>query len=110
MLFADLHASAAELALLRNGFSIRHDSREAIGELTRLHTGSGYVDIPTDQITSFDKDDTPAPAAAPAVSGFDVHRAISAASDRHLVDPDLIISVIHAESGFNARAISPKGA
>ena len=31
-------------------------------------------------------------------------------SDQHHLDPDFISSVIHAESGFNQRAVSPKGA
>jgi soluble lytic murein transglycosylase-like protein len=35
---------------------------------------------------------------------------INAVSSRHHLDPDLINSVIHAESGFNPRAVSPKGA
>ena len=35
---------------------------------------------------------------------------INTISDRHHLDPDFISSVIHAESGFNPRAVSPKGA
>jgi soluble lytic murein transglycosylase-like protein len=35
---------------------------------------------------------------------------VSSASDRYRLDPDLVNSVIKAESGFNARAVSPKGA
>jgi soluble lytic murein transglycosylase-like protein len=35
---------------------------------------------------------------------------INAVSSRHHLDPDLINSVIHAESDFNPRAVSPKGA
>jgi soluble lytic murein transglycosylase-like protein len=35
---------------------------------------------------------------------------INSSSDLHHLDPDLVNSVIHAESGFNQRARSPKGA
>ena len=35
---------------------------------------------------------------------------VNLAGDRHHIDPDFINSVIHAESGFNSRALSPKGA
>jgi soluble lytic murein transglycosylase-like protein len=35
---------------------------------------------------------------------------VNSASAAYHLDPDLVNSVIHAESGFNSRAISPKGA
>jgi len=43
-------ASAADLAVLRNGFTIRHDRRQVMGETTRLFTAadeSSFVDVPT---------------------------------------------------------------
>ena len=42
---------AAEIANLRNGFSIRHERHEVDGDTTRLYMSaepsSGYVDVPT---------------------------------------------------------------
>ena len=35
---------------------------------------------------------------------------VNVASAAYHLDPDLVNSVIHAESGFNAHAVSPKGA
>jgi soluble lytic murein transglycosylase-like protein len=35
---------------------------------------------------------------------------VNSASAAYHLDPDLVNSVIHAESGFNSRAVSPKGA
>ncbi len=108
-------AQAAELAILRNGFSIRHQRREVIEGITRLYLTAGkndYVDVPTDQIERFEIEEAPVPPAdtpspAPAASVPDL---VNRASDRHLIDADLINSVIHAESGFNPRAVSNKGA
>lgn len=108
-LAAVLSAQAAELAILRNGFCIRHERREVVQDTTRLYlSATDYVDIPTDQIERFEKDETPPPPpAAPAPS---LPQIVNQASDRHLIDADLIHSVIRAESGTNARALSPKGA
>ena len=109
-----LQLHAAEVANLRNGFSIRHEHHETVGETTRLYMGaapdSGYVDVPTAQIESFEPapPDPQALAAAPQLT--DLKTLISSASDRHQVDADFIASVIRAESANNPRAVSPKGA
>ncbi|HET9183545.1 MAG TPA: lytic transglycosylase domain-containing protein [Candidatus Angelobacter sp.] len=72
-----LCASAADIAVLKNGATIPFLRKEQAGSVTRLYIPGGYMDIPTSQIASFDKDnspldyvtpDTPAAAApAPAV-------------------------------------------
>ena len=129
MLLLALPALGAELAILHNGFSIRHERRETVGSATRLYLGGdkGYIDIATDQIERFEKDLSPAvvPASTPTAAAVvvparmakpqnlkpqDLNQVITTVSDRHHIDPDFISSVIHAESGFNPRAVSPKGA
>ena len=103
-------ASAADFAVLNNGFSIRHERREVVGSVTRLYLGAdpnGYVDVPTDLIDRFEPDLSLPTTPAQAQSLPDV---VNTASDRYHLDPDLVNSVIHAESGFNPRAVSPKGA
>jgi soluble lytic murein transglycosylase-like protein len=66
----------------------------------------------------------PAPAAPPTRGNAVVPRAVPVAADkrdavahyareaaaRHGVSDQLVLAVIRAESGFNARAVSPKGA
>jgi soluble lytic murein transglycosylase-like protein len=104
---------AAEIAVLRNGFSIRHERREVVEQNTRLYVSpgqGGWIDVPTSQIESFEKDTTPPPQPALPPQPVDVHKVVSAASDKHRIDADLISSVIRAESGFNQRAVSRKGA
>src|SRR5579864_1176532 len=110
LLGASSVASAADQAVLRNGFSIRHQRREIIGSVTRLYLGAdrnGYVDVPTADIDRIEQD-LSTPVAAPGSQPM--NEVITAVSGRHHLDPDLINSVIHAESGFNPRAVSPKGA
>jgi soluble lytic murein transglycosylase-like protein len=137
---------AAEVAVLRNGFSIRHERREVVGDVTRMYVnadGSSYVDVPTAEIERFEADDgasafgLQAPAAAKLTHESssnsagdlacesagtlslrtdcrspkpDLDEVINEASGRYRLDPDLVNSVIKAESGFNVRAVSPKGA
>jgi hypothetical protein len=110
LLGASLFASAADVAVLRNGFSIRHQRREIVGSVTRLYLGAdrnGYVDVPTGDIERFEED-LSLPVAGH--SSQSMNEVITAVSGRHHLDPDLINSVIHAESGFNANAVSRKGA
>jgi soluble lytic murein transglycosylase-like protein len=113
-----LPSFAADLAVLQNGFSIRHERRESLGNMTRLYLDaspqSGYVDVPSDQIASIEHDDSPAPE--PVVlqpvptPGATIDDFVNAASLKHGIDPALIQSVIRAESGFNPKAVSRKGA
>jgi soluble lytic murein transglycosylase-like protein len=112
LLAAQLHA--AELANLRNGFSLRHAHHETIGETTRLYMSAdpagGYVDVPTADIESFDIA-PPEPQASTAPAKLpDLKAIVAAASSQHRIDADFIASVIAAESGNNTRAVSRKGA
>ncbi|MBZ5667640.1 MAG: lytic transglycosylase domain-containing protein [Acidobacteriia bacterium] len=121
-------AAAADLAILRNGFSIRHEHRLAIGTMTRLYLtadDSSFTDVPTAEITSYEKDLTPptppnpptsasassaSPKAGRAKPALPLNQVVDSASAAYHLDPDLVNSVIRAESGFKTRAVSPKGA
>jgi hypothetical protein len=130
---------AGEVAVLKNGFEIRHERRTVIGDVTRLYVKtdkSSFVDVPTSEIDHFEAAPDLSPAAAvPAPSGTarvpapnvvqnakaatlsfparpaaDLNQVVNEASDRYRLDPDLVNSVIKAESAFNSHAVSPKGA
>jgi hypothetical protein len=140
---------AGEVAVLKNGFSIRHERREVIGETTRLYVnadGSSFVDVPTGEIEHFEaapdlpaadpkgngsgaetksppfdklragflakyaRDGAAGTSAFPESRSVDLNEVVNSASQRYWLDPDLVSSVIKAESGFNTRAVSPKGA
>jgi soluble lytic murein transglycosylase-like protein len=137
VVLAALPALAADVAVLRNGFTIRYERQQELGGITRLYLtadGKGYTDVPTADIDHFEQDLSPEPApeaaspepvktatgmtigaagrrpiAAPAAR-VNLQDVVTSASNTHLIDPDLISSVIHAESNFNPHAVSPKGA
>src|SRR5271166_79225 len=106
---------AAELANLRNGFSIRHQRHDTVGDTTRLYMDaapdSGYIDVPTAEVESFEvAPPDPPEATAQAQQPQDLNSIVSSASARNQVDADFIASVIRAESANNPHAVSPKGA
>lgn len=102
---------AAEIANLSNGFGIRHDRHETLGETTRLYLDSGgFVDVATAQIENFEVAPPDPTRAEPAASNRDLPSIIGDASARSRIDADFIASVIHAESSGNPRAVSAKGA
>ena len=122
---ASLPACTEEVAVLRNGYSIRHVRHELRGDVTRLYlteAAGSYVEVATEEIERFEELEVPLPAVSvvavespagaaksPTVES-DVKQAIETASSRNRIDPDLIESMIRAESGFNANAVSRKGA
>lgn len=137
---AQLSAFAGQVAILRNGFSIHFDHKEQSGNSTRLYTGTGYLDVASDQIASYDVDETPVaadpqpapqpvaltstqppaaqpttvatqkPAPAAAAQNVDLDQVVREASSKNRLDPDFVASVIRAESNFKAHAVSRKGA
>jgi len=103
---------AAEIANLSNGFSIRHERHEVLGVMTRLYTGAdttSYIDVPTAEVASFESA-PPEPAKVEVAKPFDLNEVIREVSLRNRLDADFIASVIRAESGGNAQAVSRKGA
>ncbi len=138
LIAAALPCLAGEVAVLKNGFEIRYERREIVGDVTRLYTtadGSSFVDVPSAQVDHFEAapdlpadhssasrllNPTPsfsrvgtrgtaASAQFPAPQA-NITEVVQDASGRYQLDPDLVNSVIKAESGFNVRAVSPKGA
>jgi hypothetical protein len=113
LLLAGLSASATDIAILSNGFSIRHERRQVIGSVTRLYLSkidtTGYVDVPTADIVRIEPDLSAATSTAPPTTSS-LPDLVDHASARYRLDPDLVNSVIRAESDFNPQAVSAKGA
>jgi soluble lytic murein transglycosylase-like protein len=113
-------AQAANYAVMNTGMRVRIDRHETEGQATRLFLpGGGMVEVPAGSVLSFESDEyNPPPVitsavgisapAAPAPAGL--LDLIKNTGQRHGLDPDLIHSVIRAESGGNPRAVSAKGA
>lgn len=107
---------AAEYALLDSGARMRVDRHETVGDRVRLHLNGGFVEVPASTVLGFEPEEhvapvptpgTPAKASAPAP---DARGIVDAVARRYDVPPAFLHSVVKAESGYRADAVSPKGA
>jgi soluble lytic murein transglycosylase-like protein len=108
-------AGAAEFAVLSSGARLRVDRHEADGGKVRLYAGEGVTEIDAAQVSRFEQDDfvppspaAPAPAAAAPVP--DTPAMIDEVARKYHLPADFLHSVVKAESGYRADAVSPKGA
>ncbi|HXR38821.1 MAG TPA: lytic transglycosylase domain-containing protein [Terracidiphilus sp.] len=124
-------AWAGELVTLRNGFAMQCDHHAEVEGHVRLYLSAGednYIEFAPREIAGLEpvadppppaiaKDPasgTPAPAPEPArdakLSPEDLREMLSQAGGEHNLDVDLLASLVKAESGGNARAVSSAGA
>jgi soluble lytic murein transglycosylase-like protein len=114
---------AAESVTLRNGFAMRCDHHAQIEGRVRLFLSPGegsYIEFPPEEVTAVEQVPDPPAPSAPAVvasanssaklSPADLAEMLAKAGDEHNLDVDLLASLVKAESGGNARAVSRSGA
>jgi len=116
LLFAG-SAAAGEYALLSNGSRLHADRHESEAGKLRLYMGGGFIELDAAQVQGFEADDqcpaapeTAAPALTAAAPPASLHELADAAADRYGLPRKLVRSVIAAESAFQPKAVSPKGA
>ena len=116
-------AWAGERVTLSNGFTMTCDHHAQVEAKTRLYLGAGkdnYIQFPSNEVTTIEV--VPDPPAQPAqveaktpqvnsnLNAADVGEMLARAGEEHNLDVDLLASVVKAESGGNARAVSRAGA
>jgi hypothetical protein len=132
-------ARAAERVTLSNGFEMRCDHHAPVEDRTRLYISAGednYIDFRAGEIVGVEKLPDPPPAAFgrtestaavacgrnsnsgnrsncpqdSKLSPAELGEMLSKAGHEHNLDEDLLASLVKAESGGNANAVSPAGA
>ncbi len=114
-------AMAGEYAVLTNGARLHVDRHEADGAKVRLYYSTGFVELESAVVSSYEAEEyvaqAPAAVAAAAAPASGMATAeptplelADAAADRYGLPRALVRSVMAAESGFAPLAISPKGA
>lgn len=124
-------AWAGELVTLRNGFEVRCDHHAQVDGNVRLYTGKAednYIEFAPREVAGVEPVADPPPTIAkepernitPAagsatgsgakLSPADLRQMLAQAGGQHNLDVDLLASLVKAESGGNARAVSCAGA
>jgi soluble lytic murein transglycosylase-like protein len=114
-------ALAGEYAVLASGARLHVDRHEADGAKVRLYQGTGFVELDSTVVRSYEAEEYEAPVEAALTAPAAFAMAIApqaptpleladAAADRYGLPRELVRSVMAAESGFQPLAISPKGA
>jgi hypothetical protein len=119
---------AGERVSLSNGFEVLCDHHAEAKGRVRLFLGSSednYIEFAPGEIADVERlPDPPAPlptaqespkeqpvaGSNPNLSPADLHEMLAKAGHEHNLDVDLLASLVKAESGGNAHAVSPAGA
>ncbi len=100
----------AEYAVLKNGQRLHITGYERAGDTVQLHVSGGRITLRLEELAAIEPEEIFAPLPAPQTAPGPFGEHIRAAAQESGLDEHLIASVISAESNFNARAISRKGA
>jgi len=123
-------AWAGERVSLRNGFEMHCDHHAQVDDRVRLYLSAGednYIEFapleiagvepvadppsaPANERASAKSAPVPAPSLNAMPSPEDLREMLAQAGGAHNLDVDLLASLVKAESGGNARAVSPTGA
>ena len=116
---------AAERVTLRNGSSLVCDHQKNLDGQVRLYlssSGENYLDVAPGDIASIETvraQEAVTPGTTPQATGVsqssstaqvDIPALLHQAGTEHHLDPDLLASVVHAESGGRVHAVSAVGA
>ena len=119
LLWTAATAFAGEYAILASGARLHVDRHELDGARVRLYSGPGFTELAAAEVRTFEPEESapaaPAPVDPPPLV-VPVPRLPSpleladAAADKYGLPRVLLRSMMAAESGFEAQAVSPKGA
>jgi soluble lytic murein transglycosylase-like protein len=118
-ILAAIPAFAGEYAVLNTGFRIHAERHEVVGDVIRLHTETGNMDVPARDILQFEVEEYVKPVKALKVVEVrapvpvhkpDARQLISEAAEKNGLLAEFVHSVASAESAYMQAAVSPKGA
>ena len=118
-------AFAGENVVLASGLRMHVDRHESSNDIVRLYHGEGIIELPAPSVVAFESDDyippppqpsdsvaaaETKPAKPPATVSATPKEMVRAAAVRNGLPGSFVESVAKAESAFDPKAVSPKGA
>jgi soluble lytic murein transglycosylase-like protein len=100
----------ADYFVLRSGARLNVTAYQLVGERYRIQMNGGSAEIAAADVTAIEPEEIFIPAPRIPLMQAPYGDMIQSAAKKYSVDADLIFSVIAAESNFNPRAISRRGA
>jgi soluble lytic murein transglycosylase-like protein len=105
-----------EFAVLATGFRLHADRHEFDGGSVKLYQkDGGFTQLDSSLVSGFEREveveAAPVPVAPPVAAATKAPRElVEAAARKNGLPPNFVHSVVSAESGYKADAVSPKGA
>jgi soluble lytic murein transglycosylase-like protein len=111
---------AGEYVVLGSGLRLHADRHEVEDGTVRVYSGSGVVEMPETAVAAFEQEEVVATVAPPVTPIEPVvvvapepkspEELAAWAAKKYALPDSFVRSVMRAESGFQANAVSPKGA
>lgn len=113
-----LCAQAAVYALLANGRILRGERCETRGEMLRIYTRQGWLEVARREVTAFQVEEDSAAVEPEGTGGTPALppnpvgelELLKQAAVAYGLRPEFVVSVAQAESALRQDAVSPKGA
>lgn len=113
-------SQAGEYAVLSSGFRVHVESHETSGNLILLHTHDGAIELPAASVVDFEAEEmmpvaaksvaAAVPAVPPVSQPLTTKELVTQAAKLAGLPPALVHSVARAESAYQTKAVSNKGA
>jgi soluble lytic murein transglycosylase-like protein len=103
-------SARAEYVVLRSAQRLHVTGYQLNGDTYHLQLPGGTADIPASEVTAIEPEEIFYPIPRVETSKASFREIIQAAAARYAIDPDLITSVIAAESNFDPKAVSRRNA
>lgn len=103
-------AARADYLVLRSGARMNVNSYQLLGEKYRVQINGGWAEIAASEVLSIEPEEIFVAAPKLPLQQAPFGELIRKASEKYGLDPDLVFSVVAAESNFNPRAVSRRNA